>query len=142
MNKLFFFAMLLIWSITSFAKTCTVTSETLNLRETIGADKKILSILHKGDEVEVLEENVKKGWVKVRYNNLTGYVAQQHLSCYAQVKKQASSGVWICMGKSAEVYHNQSSCKGLKKCKADIITVKESEAKSDYGRRPCKICYH
>lgn len=48
-------------------------------------------------------------------------------------------GVYICTGKSSQVYHKIAKCKGLQSCGDDIKLVSFDRAKALY-RRPCKMC--
>lgn len=48
--------------------------------------------------------------------------------------------VYICTGGYSKRYHSTASCRGLNRCKGDIIDVSLEDAKSR-GRTPCKICY-
>ena len=48
--------------------------------------------------------------------------------------------VFICTGRTAYSYHNNSNCSGLNKCKAQIKKVTLNYAKS-LRRSPCGICY-
>lgn len=50
----------------------------LNLREGAGASYNKLTTIPKGEKVDVLS-NVSNGWVKVRYQNVTGYVSAKYL---------------------------------------------------------------
>lgn len=49
----------------------------LNLREGQGTDTKVLTVIPKGTKVSGIESN---GWVKIKYNSLTGYVAKSYIS--------------------------------------------------------------
>ena len=51
------------------------------------------------------------------------------------------SSVYLCMGETSEFYHKNKTCKGLKNCSKEIISLKLDEAISDYNRRPCGFCY-
>lgn len=48
--------------------------------------------------------------------------------------------VYICNNKNTEVYHILKSCKALKKCSHEIITVSKTDAESKYAKRACKMC--
>lgn len=48
--------------------------------------------------------------------------------------------VYICTGKSSEVYHSDENCRGLRNCKGEIKQVPLKEAQT-MNRRACKICY-
>ena len=49
-------------------------NESLNIREGSGTSYRKLASIPKGKKVDVLG-NVSNGWVKVRYENVTGYVS-------------------------------------------------------------------
>lgn len=49
----------------------------LNLREGQGTDTKVLTVVPKGTKISGMESN---GWVKIKYNSLTGYVAKSYVS--------------------------------------------------------------
>lgn len=48
--------------------------------------------------------------------------------------------VYICNNKNTSVYHVSKSCKALKKCTHEIISVSPKEAVDKYGKRACKMC--
>lgn len=45
--------------------------------------------------------------------------------------------VYICISKSAEVYHFNKDCRGLNRCTHEVKKVSLSEAKEKYSRRLC-----
>lgn len=47
--------------------------------------------------------------------------------------------VYICTGRYAYAYHGKENCKGLQKCKGEIIIVTLQRAK-EMKRRPCGFC--
>ena len=51
-----------------------------------------------------------------------------------------SDSVYICTGPYAKAYHNDSECRGILACKADIETVSINKAE-DMERTPCSYCY-
>lgn len=59
------------------AKTyATVTTGTLNVRETASASGKVLGTLKQGDRVEVLGET--NGWLKISFNGKQAYISKQY----------------------------------------------------------------
>jgi hypothetical protein len=54
---------------------------------------------------------------------------------------QETEVVYICTGKSSEVYHDNKKCMGLSNCRKDIVEVSKGKAVNEFGRRPCKRCY-
>lgn len=64
---------------TSFAaNTATVTVETANLRETASSTSKILELINKGENVEVVEK--EEDWYKVKYKGIVGYLRNDLVS--------------------------------------------------------------
>lgn len=58
---------------TSFAaNSATVTVETANLRETASSTSKILELINKGENVEIVEK--EEDWYKVKYKGIVGYL--------------------------------------------------------------------
>ena len=49
--------------------------------------------------------------------------------------------VYLCSGQHSVVFHKSLNCKGLEACRARIISVPRSEAKTAYRRRHCYLCY-
>ena len=60
------------------ANTAKVTVETANLRETASADSKILELINKGENVEIVEK--KEDWYKVKYKGIVGYLRNDLLA--------------------------------------------------------------
>ena len=56
---------------------------------------------------------------------------------FTPVKKDS---VYICTGKYATVYHINSTCKGLKSCKSEVVKVSLKDAMTKDNRRACKEC--
>lgn len=54
--------------------------------------------------------------------------------------KTSNNEVYICNNKNTSVYHVSKTCKALKKCTHEIITVTPKEATDKYGKRACKLC--
>lgn len=52
----------------------------------------------------------------------------------------AQEKVYVVMSNTAQVYHSNKNCSGLKSATHTIKEVSIEEAKK-MGRRPCKICY-
>lgn len=48
--------------------------------------------------------------------------------------------VYICTGGSAKKYHATQNCRGLNRCKGEVVKVSVEDAKSK-GRTACKICF-
>jgi len=54
---------------------------------------------------------------------------------------QSSNGVvFVCDSSTSYAYHSYQNCRGLNRCKHQIISVTENQAQN-MGKRPCKICY-
>lgn len=51
----------------------------------------------------------------------------------------SGDGVYICTGRSSQVYHKTTRCRGLEACDNSIERVSFDKAKALY-RRPCKVC--
>ncbi|WP_314824436.1 hypothetical protein [Porphyromonas endodontalis] len=51
----------------------------------------------------------------------------------------ALSHVYICTGGSATKYHSPPNCRGLNRCKGDVIKISIKDARNQ-GRTACKIC--
>ena len=49
--------------------------------------------------------------------------------------------VYICVSRSAKVYHSNKDCSGLRHCTHEIREITESDAIDEYHRRKCHICY-
>lgn len=54
--------------------------------------------------------------------------------------KGTTTQVYICNNKNTSVYHVSKTCKALKKCTHEIITVSQTDAVSKHGKRACKLC--
>jgi uncharacterized protein YgiM (DUF1202 family) len=54
----------------------TITSKTLNVRETASATGKVVGTLKQGEKVEVISES--GGWMKINYNGKQYYIAKQY----------------------------------------------------------------
>lgn len=63
---------LLLATISQATSTATIKVDTANLRETKSVDSKILELISKGEEVEVLEQD--GDWYQVKYKKITGYL--------------------------------------------------------------------
>ena len=57
------------------------------------------------------------------------------------VKKPKAGNVFICDGQGGYTYHSRSTCKDLAKCKGRVLDVSLVDAKGNYGRKQCKLCY-
>lgn len=47
--------------------------------------------------------------------------------------------VYVCTGKYSRAYHYDRHCKGLEKCKKQVIVISEQEAEAN-GRHLCRYC--
>ena len=56
------------------------------------------------------------------------------------IEQPTSTAIYICNSPTAETYHNNPECRGLSRCRYEVIEVTQEEAE-ELGRRPCKICY-
>lgn len=72
------------------ANTAKVTVDTANLREKADSDSKILDLVNKGENVEIVDTIGE--WYKVKYKNITGYIRKDLLQLNNEtnniVKKQ------------------------------------------------------
>ena len=59
------------------ANTAKVTVDTANLREKADSDSKILDLVNKGENVEIVDTIGE--WYKVKYKNITGYIRKDLL---------------------------------------------------------------
>lgn len=57
-----------------------VTASTLNVRECPNTDCVILDKLQKNDKVDIVDESLENGWVKVKTNNIEGFVSNKYIS--------------------------------------------------------------
>ncbi|HBI00039.1 MAG TPA: hypothetical protein DHV26_03625 [Cytophagales bacterium] len=53
----------------------------------------------------------------------------------------SGNDVYICKGPQSKAYHNNSGCKGLKRCSTDIESVTEVYATKQLNRHKCRFCY-
>lgn len=71
------FASLMIYTTSvKAATTLKVTADTLNLRQKASTSSDILTLLSKGNELELIEED--GDWYKVKYKTYTGYVSKEY----------------------------------------------------------------
>lgn len=49
--------------------------------------------------------------------------------------------VYVCNSSTSVAYHQDRDCRGLGRCRHEIIYVTQEEAVNTYGKRACKICY-
>ena len=61
---------------TSNAATVKVTGDTLNVRKSPSTDSKVVAMLYKGVECELLGE--EGDWYKIKYKSYTGYISKQY----------------------------------------------------------------
>jgi uncharacterized protein YgiM (DUF1202 family) len=54
--------------------TCTVTAETLHLRESPGLEGIVIDWLKAGDILTILDDQPKGNWIRVRLGDLTGWI--------------------------------------------------------------------
>ena len=52
----------------------------------------------------------------------------------------ATEKVYVCDSSTSVAYHSKNDCRGLKKCKHEVIYITKPEAVKK-GKRACKICY-
>lgn len=55
--------------------------------------------------------------------------------------KGGTEKVYVCDSSTSVAYHETKECKGLNRCKHDIINITKKDAIDKYGKRACKICY-
>jgi uncharacterized protein YgiM (DUF1202 family) len=60
--------------------SATVTADALNVREGPGADNALITTLHKGDKLTILEEYDGTTWVKIEYKGRTGFVHGDYIT--------------------------------------------------------------
>lgn len=61
----------------TMAKTATVNTDTLNLRENASTSSTVLELLDIGEKLEVIEEDGE--WIKVKVKGITGYVNKDYV---------------------------------------------------------------
>ncbi len=66
---------------TAFARTGTVNTDDLNLRESASTSADVITVLDKNTKVEVIEE--QDDWYKVSYNGKEGYLKKQYVDAEA-----------------------------------------------------------
>jgi hypothetical protein len=59
----------------------------------------------------------------------------------ARAEATAGNKVWICDSKTSVAYHSKKDCAGLSRCTHQIIEISEEEAKKEYDKRKCKMCF-
>ena len=73
---------------------------------------------------------------------ITSFANYGHASFNSSfTKNYFQEKVFICVSTTAKVYHSAQDCRGLSACTHTIKKVTLSEAKNEYGRRTCKVCY-
>ena len=70
---------------------------------------------------------------------LVGCSSKEKQQEQEQVVEQPTA-IYICNSPTAETYHNNPECRGLSRCRYEVVEVTQEEAE-ELGRRPCKICY-
>lgn len=68
-----------------------------------------------------------------------GQYNSQHQPLIENVNKEVK--VYICDSENSYAYHSNSSCRGINRCKSQILEVTKSDAINTYNRKACKICY-
>lgn len=65
-------------------------------------------------------------------------------SCCSDSRKRSSdsygSTVYVCTGGYAKRYHATEHCRGLMRCRGDVVEMSIEEAEES-GKTSCKICY-
>lgn len=66
------------------------------------------------------------------------------LSCGKESDKNYSdvdnASVYVCMGGYAKRYHATEYCRGLMRCRGDVVEMSIEEAEES-GKTSCKMCY-
>lgn len=70
---------------------------------------------------------------------LIGCSSKEEQQEQAQVVEKPTA-IYICNSPTAETYHNNPECRGLSRCRYEVVEVTQEEAE-EMGRRPCKFCY-
>ena len=70
---------------------------------------------------------------------LIGCSSKEEQQEQAQVVEQPTA-IYICNSPTAETYHDNPECRGLSRCRYEVVEVTQEEAE-ELGRRPCKFCY-
>ncbi len=70
-------SILTISTISNSATTLKVTGDTLNIRKSPSTDSKVIAMLFKGVECDLLEDAGE--WYKIKYKTYTGYVSKQYV---------------------------------------------------------------
>ena len=76
---------LFIMTTLSNATTVKVTGDTLNIRKGPSTSEKVVAMLYKGTECELLGE--EGDWYQVKYKNYTGYISKQYAETVGEVSK-------------------------------------------------------
>lgn len=63
------------------------------------------------------------------------------LVLFASVSFKPAGNVFICISKGSKAYHSSKTCSGIKRCTHEVREVTLNDAKNNYGRVACKICY-
>ena len=54
--------------------------------------------------------------------------------------KSKGTGIYVCLSRGSECYHNNRACIGLCHCGGEVVEITADEALRS-GRRPCGYCY-
>lgn len=109
-----------------------VSVSSLNMRTGPSTSYKIITVLNKGDEVEVI--SIENGWAKIKYNSKTGYVSNSYLTdkttSSVKIKYVNSKGLNVRSGPSTsykviDVYRLGQ--------KVEVVSVDGKWAKIKYG---------
>ena len=71
---------------TCFAKTVTVYTDTLKLRDEPSTDSAVIRLLSIGDKLTYIEE--VEGWVKIKFEGSTGYVSKDYVKIEGEEKPE------------------------------------------------------
>lgn len=55
--------------------------------------------------------------------------------------KAPTDKVYVCLSSTSVAYHQTKSCRGLGKCRHEIVYITKKQAVEDYAKRACKVCY-
>lgn len=74
---------------TTFARTGTVTTETIRMRAKPSTDSTIVEMANQGEKIEILGE--EDGWYKVSYKNKEGYMSKEYLKASEETATQTTT---------------------------------------------------
>lgn len=112
----------------------TVTENRVNMRSGPSTSYRVLNVLNKGSQVEVL--STKNDWTKVRYKGTTGYISSQYLSYSTKVKYVNINGLNVRSGPSTSY---SSIGKLNKNERVEVISQDSSWSKIKFNNKTAYV---